>query len=112
MKKFSKIDEGKRFMVDPTIIKRYAAFIIPLYITGELTCPKNLLDEYLEIHKSNQVSKTSNVICDLEVMAIKNIHSSPLTEQGFNQLKADIANNCLKLERYLRPFIQKTKKFQ
>ena len=112
MKKCSSLRESKRFIADPTIIKRYASFIIPLYITGELNCPKNLLDEYFDLHKSNQHFKSYNVVCDLEVMAIKNIHSNPLTEQGFNQLKSDIANDSIKLEKFLRPFIRKTKNFQ
>ena len=112
IKKFSQINESKKFMVDPAIIKKYASFIIPLYITGELTCPKNLLDEYLEMNKSSQAFKTSNVVCDLEIMAIKNIHSSPITEQGFNQLKTDIRNKCIKLERFLRKYIQRPNDFQ
>ena len=112
MKKFTNITESKRFIADPTIIKRYASFIIPLYITGELNCPKNLLDEYFDLHRTNQTLKSYNVVCDLEIMAIKNIHSNPLTEQGFNQLKSDISNNSIKLEKFLRPFIQKTKNFQ
>jgi len=110
--KIDRFNESKRFIADPTVIKRYASFIIPLYLNGELKCEKNILDEYLEMHRSSQIYKNYNVVCDLEVLAIKNIHASPLTEQGFNQLKSDIQNNSLKLERFLRKYIQMTKKFQ
>ena len=80
MKKFTQVEESKRFLSDPTILKRYASFIIPLYLNGDLKCDKHLLDEYLELNKSVQHLKNYNVICDLEITAIKNIFSNPLTE--------------------------------
>ena len=55
MKKFSKINEAKLFIADPSIVKRYAAFIMPLYITGRVKCDENLLDEYLELYKKRVV---------------------------------------------------------
>lgn len=105
MKKFSQINEAKFFTADPSVIKKYAARIIPLYITGDLPCKdRRIIDEWLEMNKSSEVHKNANIICDLEIMAIKNILDNPMTQSGYNQLVAEIDSKCPKLERFLRPF--------
>jgi hypothetical protein len=105
MKKFTKVYESKTFLPDPSVIKKYASYIMPLYITQELTCQSNLLDEYLEMCKSTNTSKNRNVICELEILACKNIVENPLTQNGYNQLKTDIDNKCIKLEKFLKKYI-------
>ena len=104
MKKFSQVNEAKFFTADPSIIKKYAARIIPLYLTGslKLSDPK-IIDEWMQISKPSEAHKNSNIICDLEIMAIKNIHDNPMTPNGYNQLVLDIDSTCPKLERFLRP---------
>ena len=63
MQKFTKLDEAKKFMPDPTLLKSYASFIIPLYITGHIKIEDNLLDEYLEMNKkSNRFSAYQHII--------------------------------------------------
>ena len=106
MKKFSAINERKVFITDPSIIKKYASFIIPLYITGELTCDTKVIDEYLEMNKTSQRAKSANLICDLEVLAVKQILDNPLTPRGYDQLRQDIEKGCIKLERYLKKKLQ------
>ena len=108
MKKFTQLNEAKFFTPDPSIIKKYAARIIPLYITGELkTRDTKLVDEWLEMNKASESHKNENVICDLEIMAIKNIFDNPLTNNGYSQLVQDIDAGCPRLERFLRPIIFK-----
>jgi hypothetical protein len=102
MEKFSIINERKLFITDPSIIKKYASFIIPFYITGELICDRKLIDEYLEMNKTSQREKSANLICDLEVLAVKQILDSPLTPRGYDQLKADIEKGCIKLEKFIK----------
>jgi hypothetical protein len=109
MLKFSQINEAKKFYPDPSVFKRYASFIIPLYIQGELKCEDRFLDEWLEMYKSREKDRNSNMICDLEVLAIKNLFDSPLTPTGYLQMKQDIDNRCQKLEIFLRKYY--TKKF-
>lgn len=104
MRKFSKINENKYFTADPSIIKKYASRIIPLYITGELKAEVRLIDEWLDLNRSNVYHKNKNIVCDLEILAIKNILDSPMTATGYIQLTTDIDNKCYKLERFLRPF--------
>ena len=106
MKKFSQINEAKIFTPDPSVIKKYAARIIPLYITGDLPLkdPK-LLDEWLEMNKTREAHKNENIICDLEILAIKNVLDSPLTSMGYEQLRSEIDNKCPKLERFMRPYL-------
>jgi len=106
MIKFSQINEGKNFFPDPSIIKKYASFIIPLYIQGELECEDKLINEWLEMNKSKERSKNKNVVCDLEIKAIKNIFDNPLTQSGYNQLRLEIEKKCPKLEIFLRKFYQ------
>ena len=106
MLKFSQINEAKKFYPDPSIIKRYAAFIIPLYLSGELKCDEKLIDEWLEMNKNKEKEKNRNMVCDLEVKAIKNIHSNPLTPTGYMELKLDIEKKCPKLDVFLRKFYQ------
>lgn len=112
MLKFSKLNESKRFFPDPSIVKRYASYIIPLYLQGELKCEEKLIDEWLDMQKSKEKHKYENVICDLEIMAIKNIFDNPTTTTGYNQLKLDIDNKCLKLEKFLRKYYLLKKDFK
>jgi hypothetical protein len=106
MLKFSQINEAKNFYPDPSIIKKYASFIIPLYLQGELECEPKLIDEWLEINKSKEKNKNKNVICDLEIKALKNIFDNPLSASGYEKLIADIEKKCAKLEAFLRKFYQ------
>jgi len=112
MLKFSQINEGKSFYPDPSIIKKYASFIIPLYIQGELECDDKLIDEWLEMNKSKEKQKNKNMICDLEVKAIKNIFDNPLTPSGYEDIKIEIEKKCPKLEVFLRKFYQKKIEFK
>jgi len=112
MKKFSKINEAKLFIADPSIVKRYAAFIMPLYITGRVKCDENLLDEYLELYKKSGHFKNSNVVCDMEILAIKSVlQENPMTQSGFEVLKKEIDNKCPKLEKFLRPYLIDSKTY-
>ena len=106
MQKFSKIDEAKKFMPDPTLLKKYSAFIIPLYMTGALKCDESLLDEYLEMNKKTNKYQNSNVVCDLEIEAIKNVLENPTTIYGFNLLKKEIEDGCPKLIAFLKRYFQ------
>jgi hypothetical protein len=107
MQKFTEINEGKTFLPDPTIIKKYASYIIPLYLNGELKCDKKFLDEYLAIMKSGERDRNKNYVCDLEVMAIKNIFSTPLNLAGYNDLLKDIDSKCPKLEKFMKKYYSK-----
>lgn len=109
MLKFSQINEAKKFYPDPSIIKRYAAFIIPLYLSGELKCDEKLIDEWLEMNKSKERIKNIGMICDLEILAVKQIFDSPLTTVGFTQLKDELEKKCPKLEKFMRMYYAKTK---
>ncbi len=106
MEKFTQVVESKRFIPDPSVLKKYASYIIPLYLNGQLKCEEKLLDEYLELYRSTNKYKNVNMVCDLEIMAIKNIFDNPTTINGFNQMKTDIQNKCPKLQNFLRKFIQ------
>ena len=106
MQKFSKIDESKRFLPDPSLLKKYASFIIPLYLNGKIKCDESLLDEYLEMNKKSQKYQNSNVVCDLEIDSIKNILDNPTTINGFSQLKKDIEDGCPKLQQFLKKYLQ------
>lgn len=112
MEKFTKVVESKRFIPDPSILKTYASFIIPLYLNGQLKCEEKLLDEYLDIYKSSNKYLNLNTVTDLEIMAIKNIFDNPTTITGFNQLKNDVANKCIKLQNFLRKQISDNIKFK
>ena len=107
MQKFTKIEESKKFMPDPSILKTYASFIIPLYITGQLKCEEKFVDEWLEMHKPSKKFNNINQVCDLDILAIKNIFDNPTTITGFNQLKQDVENKCIKLQNFLKSYIQK-----
>lgn len=109
MLKFSQINEAKKFYPDPSVFKRYASFIIPLYIQGEIKCEPKLIDEWLEMYKSKEKEKNEMMICDLEILAIKNIIDNPLSQNGYFLLKKEIDEKCPKLERFLRKFYQTTK---
>jgi hypothetical protein len=112
MKKFSEINEAKFFSADPSIIKKYAARIIPFYITGELVCKDTkLIDEWLEMNKNNQKHQNENIVCDLEIMAVKAVLDySPLTQSGYSVLFNEIDNKCPKLERFIRNLVINFKK--
>lgn len=112
MKKFSKINEAKYFTPDPSVIKRYAGFIIPLYIFNKIKYDEVLLDEYLELYKKQVKDKNMNVICELEVMAIKAvIGENPMTPAGYETLKKEIENKCPKLEKFLRVYLTDPKSY-
>lgn len=102
MKKFSTMNEGKIFMPDPSVIKAYASYIIPLYLTGKIKCDEKLLDEYLEMNKKVNKIKSPNVVLDIEIMAIKAVLESPLSQAGYEGLIKEIQNKCPKLEKFLR----------
>ena len=106
MLKFSQINEAKNFFPDPSIIKKYASFIIPLYLTGELECDEKYITEWLEMNKSKERIKNKNMICDLEIVALKNIFDAPLSENGYAKIRADIEKKCPKLEAFLKKFYQ------
>jgi hypothetical protein len=112
MEKFTKVVESKRFIPDPSILKKYAAYIVPLYLNGILKCEEKLLDEYLELYKVTNKYKNLNTVTDLEIMAIKNIFENPTTLVGFNQLKTDVENKCVKLQNFLRKYLQDTSQFK
>jgi hypothetical protein len=106
MRKFSQINEAKTFLPDPTLIKKYAARIIPYYVTGEIPLKDTkLIDEWLEMYKSKDFHKNENIVCDLEIMAVKLVIDNPLTNSGYEQLKVEIDNKCPKLERFLRQYL-------
>ena len=112
MWKFTQIDESKSFIPDPSVIKKYASFIIPLYIQGELICKDDLLDEYLDMNKEKNKEKNRNMICDLEILAIKNLFDNPMTISGYNELISDVEKKCAKLETFLRKYYQKKFEFK
>jgi hypothetical protein len=112
MKKFSTINEAKYFTPDPSVIKKYAGFIIPLYIFGKLKYEDVLLDEYLELYKRQVKDKNMNVLCDLEVIAVRAVlQENPMTPAGYETLKKEIENKCPKLERFLRTYIIDSKTY-
>lgn len=106
MLKFSQINEGKNFYPDPSIIKKYASFIIPLYLQGELECDGKFIDEWLEMYKKKEKEKNRNIICDLEIIALKNIYDNPLSPSGYSKILLDIEKKCPKLEAFLKKFYQ------
>ena len=112
MKKFSTMNEGKIFMPDPSVIKAYASYIIPLYLTGKIKCDEKLLDEYLEMNKKVNKIKSPNVVLDIEIMAIKAVLESPLSQAGYEGLLKEIQNRCPKLEKFLRGFYSNTINFK
>lgn len=112
MLKFSQINESKTFIPDPSIIKKYASFIIPLYIQGELICKDELLDEYLDMNKEKNREKNRNMISDLEILAIRNLFDNPMTTNGYSQLKLEIDKKCPKLDAFLKKFYQKKIEFK
>lgn len=102
MKKFSQVNEGKVFLADPSVIKKYAAFIVPLYVNGILKCEDRLVEEWIDMNRKVNKIKGSNLILDIEVMAIKQVLDNPLTQGGYEKLQQEIAAKCPKLERFLR----------
>jgi hypothetical protein len=112
MKKFSTINEAKYFTPDPSVLKKYAAFVMPLYITGKVKCDEVLLDEYLELYKKGVKLKNMNVICDLEIQAIKLVlQENPMTPGGYEQFKKEIENKCPRLEKFLKTYINEPKTY-
>ena len=112
MQKFTKIDEAKRFLPDPSLLKKYASFIMPLYINGNLKIDESLLDEYIEMNKKSNKYQNSNVVCDLEIEAVKNVLDNPTTINGFTQLKKEIEEGCPKLNLFLRRYLQNKDSFK
>jgi hypothetical protein len=108
MQKFTQINEGKNFVPDPSVIKKYASYIIPLYITGELKCDRKLVDEWLLMYKASEIEKNRNLVSDLEILAIKNIFATPLSQPGYSDLMRDINNKCPKLEAFLKKHFKNT----
>lgn len=106
------MDEAKKFMPDPTLLKSYASFIVPLYITGHIKIEDNLLDEYLEMNKKSNRFQNSNVVCDLEIEAVKNVLDNPTTINGFTQLKKEIEDGCPKLNLFLKRYLQNKDSFK
>ena len=106
MLKFSQINEAKNFYPDPSVLKKYASFIIPLYLQGELEIESKLIDEWLDMNKGKEKEKNKNIVCDLEIRALKNIFKDPLSPNGYADLKVDIEKKCAKLETFLRKFYQ------
>lgn len=96
-----KFTESVKFIPDPSIIKKYASYIIPLYLNRTIKCDLRLIDEYLEMFNSKNFIKNINMVSDLEILACKNIIDDPFTPQGYQQLKNDIDNKCYKLEKFL-----------
>jgi len=112
MKKFSAINEAKYFTPDPSVLKKYAAFVIPLYLSGKIKCDEVLLDEYLELYKKAVKSKNMNVICDLEIQAVKLVlQENPMTAGGYEQFKKEIDNKCPRLEKFLKTYFNDPKTF-
>ena len=69
------------------------------------------IDEWLEMNKNSEKHKNENIVCDLEIMAVKAVlDNSPLTQNGYVVLVNEIDNKCPRLERFLRPLIQNFKK--
>jgi len=112
IKKFSEINESKRFFPDPSIVKRYASYIIPLYIQGELKCDEKLIDEWLEMNKSKEKAKNANLVSDLEILAVKAVLDTPITQSGYLMLKQEIDAKCPKLEKFLRKYYQVKREFE
>lgn len=106
MEKFTRVVEAKKFMPDPSVLKKYASYITPLYVNGQLKCEEKLIDEYLELNKSANKYKNVSVVCDLEIMAVKNIFDNPLSINGFSSLKQEINQKCPKLQSFLKKYIQ------
>jgi hypothetical protein len=111
MQKFSKIDEAKKFIPDPSLLKNYASYIIPLYLNKILKIDESLIDEYLEMNKKTNKAQNTNVVCDLEIESIKNILENPTTINGFTQLKKEIEDGCPKLQAFLKKYLQNKDNF-
>jgi hypothetical protein len=112
MEKFTKVVESKRFIPDPSILKKYAAYIVPLYLNGLIKCDEKLIDEYLDLYKTANKYKNLNTVTDLEIAAIKNIFENPTTITGFGQVKSDVENKCVKLQNFLKKYLQDTSQFK
>ena len=56
------------------------------------------------MNRISEQHRNANIISDLEIMAIKNIHDNPMTSSGYSQLMTDIDAGCPKLERFLRAY--------
>ena len=102
MRKFSQVNEGKVFLADPSVIKKYAGFIVPLFVGGILKCDEKLVDEWFEANSKSNRAKSSNLILDIEILAVKQVLENPLTQSGYEKLQQEIAAKCPKLERFLR----------
>lgn len=111
MKKFSQVNEGKVFLADPSVIKKYASFIVPLYINGILKCDERLVEEWIDMNRKINKVKSLNLVLDIEVMAVKQVLDNPLTQGGYEKLQQEIAARCPKLEKFLRQHISLPQNF-
>lgn len=111
MKKFSQVNEGKVFLADPSVIKKYAGFIVPLFVSGVLKCDDKLVDEWFESNTKTNRAKSSNLVLDIEILAIKQVLDNPLTQAGYEKLQQEIAAKCPKLERFMRNQYANSKNF-
>lgn len=112
MKKFSQVNEGKVFLADPSVIKKYAAFIVPLYLNGSIKCDERLVEEWIDTNRKINRVKGTNMVLDIEVMAIKQVLDNPLTQAGYERLLQEIAAGCPKLERFMKAHYAKTDTFK
>lgn len=111
MKKFSQVNEGKTFLADPSVIKKYANYIVPLYINGTLKCDEKLIDEWFEMNSKSNRGKSANLVLDIEILAVKQVVDNPLTQSGYERLQQEISAKCPKLERFLRQHYANPKNF-
>jgi len=110
MQKFTKLDESKKFIPDPTLLKTYASFLIPLYINKIIKIEDSLIDEYLDMFK--KTNRNENLVCDLEIEAVKLVVDNPTTINGFTQLKKEIESGCPKLQTYMKKYFQNKETFE
>jgi hypothetical protein len=59
------------------------------------------------MYKSSQKHKNENVVCDLEIIAVKQVLSDPLTKAGYTQLVDDIDRKFEKLEKFIKNTLRK-----
>lgn len=112
MRKFSQVNEGKVFLADPSVIKKYAGFIVPLYVNGFIKCDERLVEEWVEANRKANRAKSSNTIFDIELMAVRLVIDNPLSQTGFEKLQLEIAAKCPKLEKLLRQHYSSPENFK
>lgn len=112
MRKFSQVNEGKVFLADPSVIKKYAGFIVPLYLNGFIKCDERLVEEWVDANRKANRERSANTILDIELMAVRLVVDNPLSQTGFERLQQEIAAKCPKLERLLRQYYGKPENFK